>query len=173
MAAVTICSDFGVPQNKVWHCFQPPSISHEVMGPDAMILVFWMVSFKPTFSLSSFTFIKKHHLCPWVNDFSCIICFHAVLLATTQSNELLTMPCVCLWSFLHVSLKRTVWSFWGIFLCDTKARSIFLGVHYPATSGTRKKSLWYVFYRYFLFGWFFLQREKPLKKKTISDKVYC
>ena len=30
-----------------------PSISHEVMGPDAMILVFWMLSFKPTFSLSS------------------------------------------------------------------------------------------------------------------------
>ena len=21
MAAVTICSDFGAPQNKVWHCF--------------------------------------------------------------------------------------------------------------------------------------------------------
>ena len=33
-----------------------PSISHEVMGPDAMILVFRMLSFKPTFSLSSFTF---------------------------------------------------------------------------------------------------------------------
>ena len=30
-----------------------PSISHEVMGPDAMILVFWMLSFKTTFSLSS------------------------------------------------------------------------------------------------------------------------
>ena len=30
-----------------------PSISQEVMGPDAMILVFWMLSFKPTFSLSS------------------------------------------------------------------------------------------------------------------------
>ena len=28
-----------------------PSISHEVMGPDAMILVFRMLSFKPTFSL--------------------------------------------------------------------------------------------------------------------------
>ena len=26
-----------------------PSISHEVMGPDATILVFWMFSFKPTF----------------------------------------------------------------------------------------------------------------------------
>ena len=36
-----------------------PSISHEVMGPDAMILVFWMLNFKPTFSLSSFTFIKR------------------------------------------------------------------------------------------------------------------
>ena len=35
------------------------SICHEVMGPGAMILVFWMLSFKPTFSLSSFTFIKK------------------------------------------------------------------------------------------------------------------
>ena len=30
-----------------------PSICHEVMGPDAVIFVFWMLSFKPTFSLSS------------------------------------------------------------------------------------------------------------------------
>ena len=30
-----------------------------LMGSDAMILVFWMLSFKPTFSLSSFTFIKR------------------------------------------------------------------------------------------------------------------
>ena len=29
------------------------------MGPDAMILLFWMLSFKPTFSLSSFTIIKR------------------------------------------------------------------------------------------------------------------
>ena len=36
-----------------------PSICHEVMGPDAMILVFWMLSFKPAFLLSSFTFIKR------------------------------------------------------------------------------------------------------------------
>ena len=34
------------------------SICYEVMGPDAMILVFWMLSFKPTFSLSSFTFTR-------------------------------------------------------------------------------------------------------------------
>jgi len=29
------------------------------MGLDAMILVFWMLSFQPAFSLSSFTFIKR------------------------------------------------------------------------------------------------------------------
>ena len=36
-----------------------PSICHEVMKPDAMILVFWMLSFKPGFSISSFTIIKN------------------------------------------------------------------------------------------------------------------
>ena len=30
-----------------------PSIFSEMMGPEAMILVFWMLSFKPTFSFSS------------------------------------------------------------------------------------------------------------------------
>ena len=34
-----------------------PSVCHEVMGPNAMIFSFWMLSFKPAFSLSSFTFI--------------------------------------------------------------------------------------------------------------------
>ena len=33
-----------------------PSVCCEVMGPDAMMIVFWMLSFKPTFSFSSFTF---------------------------------------------------------------------------------------------------------------------
>ena len=36
-----------------------PSICHEVMRLDALILVFWILSFKPTFLLSSFTFIKR------------------------------------------------------------------------------------------------------------------
>ena len=36
-----------------------PSICHEVMGQDVMIFTFWMLSFKPAFSLSSFTFIKR------------------------------------------------------------------------------------------------------------------
>ena len=29
------------------------------MGPDAMVFIFWMLSFKAAFPLSSFTFIKK------------------------------------------------------------------------------------------------------------------
>ena len=36
-----------------------PSICHEVMWPDAMIFTFWMLSVKPAFSLSSFTYIKR------------------------------------------------------------------------------------------------------------------
>ena len=67
-----------------------PSICHEVMGPDAMILVFWMLSFKPTFhsplSLSSRLFISsslsairvvssaylKHFLINWTHLTHCI-----------------------------------------------------------------------------------------------------
>ena len=60
MAAVTIWVDFGGQENKVSHCFHClPFICHEVMRLDAMILVSWMLSFKPDFSLSSFTFIKR------------------------------------------------------------------------------------------------------------------
>ena len=36
-----------------------PSICHEVMGLNAVISVCWKLSLKPTFSLSSFTFIKR------------------------------------------------------------------------------------------------------------------
>ena len=36
-----------------------PFICHEVMRQDAMIFIFLMLSFKPAFSLSSVTFIKR------------------------------------------------------------------------------------------------------------------
>ena len=53
-AVVTACSDFGAQENKVCHCFHFfPTYFHEVMRPDAMILIYWMLSFKPAFSLSS------------------------------------------------------------------------------------------------------------------------
>ena len=60
MAVVTICSDFEAPQNKSSHCLHCfPICLPWSEGLDPIILVFWMLSFKPTFSLSSFTFIKS------------------------------------------------------------------------------------------------------------------
>ena len=40
MAAITICSDLGAPKKQSLTLFSTvsPSISHEVMGPDAMVL---------------------------------------------------------------------------------------------------------------------------------------
>jgi len=60
MTAVTVRRDFGAQENKICNCFFHflPSIWHEVMGLDAMILVFWMLSFKPVHS-SSFILIKR------------------------------------------------------------------------------------------------------------------
>ena len=57
MAVATICSDFGAQENKsvtVSHLF-----AMKRLGPDAMILVFLMLNFKPVFPLCSFTFIKR------------------------------------------------------------------------------------------------------------------
>ena len=41
MPVVTICSDIGAQEYKVYHCYHfSPSIYHTVMGLDAMILGF-------------------------------------------------------------------------------------------------------------------------------------
>ena len=57
MSAITFCSDFGA--QKINPATVSPSICYEMMGLDAMILVFGVLSFKPALSLSSFTFIKR------------------------------------------------------------------------------------------------------------------
>ena len=64
MAAVTICLDYGAPQNKVCHCFPCfPIYFPWSDGTGCHDLSFlnlsFKLSFKPTFSLSSFTFIKR------------------------------------------------------------------------------------------------------------------
>ena len=54
------CSDFGAQKNKVWHCFHCfPIYFPGSDGTRCHDLCFWVLSFKPTFSLSSFTFIKR------------------------------------------------------------------------------------------------------------------
>ena len=63
MAAANISSDFGARENKVCHCLHCFSTywspSPEVMGLGFMIFIYWMLSLKPAFSVSSFTFIKR------------------------------------------------------------------------------------------------------------------
>ena len=74
MAAITVCNDitislyhYNIITISLYYCIMKsdtvstlsPSISHEVMGPVVMILVFWMLSFKSTFPLPSFIFIKR------------------------------------------------------------------------------------------------------------------
>ena len=85
MAAVTIHSDFGPQENEICHCF----CLLWVMGRDAMLLVFWMLSFKPAFSLSAFTFIKKllSSFSTWVqsqNDKMILVCFQGKRFNTAE-----------------------------------------------------------------------------------------
>ena len=88
MAAVTIYSDFGVQDNKVSHCFHCfPIYCHEVMGPDAMILVFWILSFKPAFSLFSFTLVKNLFSSTTLQPI--FFLFHLVLIPVFLSSSLL------------------------------------------------------------------------------------
>ena len=60
MAAVTICSDFGVQEKKTCHCFHcfPIHLSWSD-GTRCHDLCFFMLRLKPALSVSSFTFIKR------------------------------------------------------------------------------------------------------------------
>ena len=60
MAAATICSDFGAQGKKVCHCFHClPFYLLWGVGTGCHDLHFWMLSFKPAFSLSCLMFIKR------------------------------------------------------------------------------------------------------------------
>ena len=78
-AAVTIWSDFGTQENKICHCFYfSPIYLLWSMGPDAMILVFWMLSFKPAFNLSSFTVIKRLFSSSSLSAVRNFCCYHCI-----------------------------------------------------------------------------------------------
>ena len=62
-----------------------PSICHEVMGLDALILVFWILSSKPTFSLSSFTFIKRRFSSSSLSSIRVVSSVHLRLLIFLQA----------------------------------------------------------------------------------------
>ena len=139
MAAVTIHSDFGAQNNKVCRYFiSPPSICHEVMGPDAMILVFWMLSFKATFSLSSFSELylpQTPHSLPscFVEDLIGMSSFqwggisqiNLIKLHFAQLTHPISLPCfyfllkysllqMCVFLCVYISVCMCVWlCVWG------------------------------------------------------------
>ena len=76
-----------------------PSISHKVMGPDAMILVFWMLSSQPPFSFSSFTFIKRFFSSSSLSAIRLLI----LLLAVFLFQRLLHPAQHFSWCTLHIS----------------------------------------------------------------------
>ena len=85
-----------------------PSICPEVMGPDALILVFWMLSFKQAFSLSSFTFIKRLFS-------SSLSAIRVVSSAYLRSYKMILF--LMLWFIAHLILRiflsvRAIWLLW-------------------------------------------------------------
>ena len=60
IASITIYSYFGAQENKICHCFHYfPIYVTQSDGTICHDLNFWMLSLKPDFSLSSFSFIKR------------------------------------------------------------------------------------------------------------------
>ena len=106
---ITVCNDFGTQEIKICHCFHfSPSICHEVMGPDAMILVFWMLSFKPAFSLSSFTLIKR------------LVSFSSLSAARVVSSAYLRLL-IFLPAIIKVKMRSWEWDsalIWWMFLLE-------------------------------------------------------
>ena len=88
-----------------------PSICHEVMGLDAMILVFWMLGFKPTFSLSSFTFIKR--LC----SSSSLSAIRVV--SSAYLRWLIFLPAILIPACASSSQVPKNWCFWTVMLEKT------------------------------------------------------
>ena len=101
MAAVTNGSDFGPKRVKcVPISTFSPSICHEVMGLDAVIFVFRMLSFKPAFSLSYFTFIKRKELeCNFLRKGRRRMGKYAGLTKNMKTNQKSKLPVTTSWNW--------------------------------------------------------------------------
>ena len=131
MDAITICSDFGASQKIKSDTVSTvsPSISHEVMGPDAMIFVFWMLSFKPTFywnlNNNCVLTVPGETFLPLTSDYQFLvsefICFQwAINSKATHRSKLHLQPLVPLmqgtWWWgegnqSHLRVARGLWSY--------------------------------------------------------------
>ena len=114
MTAITICSDFGAQKNKVWHCFHcfpiyfPCSDGTRCPGP--MVFIFWMLSFKPTFSLSSFTFIKRLFSSSLLSAIRLLSSAYLRLLIFLLA---ILIPACASSSPVHLTLLGSKWGLWS------------------------------------------------------------
>ena len=74
------------------------------MGPDAMILIFWMLNFKPGFSLSSFTFIKRLFSSSSFSSIGVVLSVHLRLLIFLP--EILMLACTLCSSAFHMIYSK-------------------------------------------------------------------
>ena len=110
MATVTICSDFGAQEKKVCHCFHFfPFYLPWSDGTRCHDLSFWMLSFKPAFSLSSFTLINR------LFSSSSLSAIRVVISAYLRSS----LEKYLFWSSAHFSIGLVFycccyWAIWAI-----------------------------------------------------------
>ena len=82
-----------------------------MMGLDAIILVFWMLSFKPAFSFSSFTFIKRL--------FSSSSLSTIRLVSSAYLRLLISLPAILIGvmkrRILPCGWDTQIWGWWPIF----------------------------------------------------------
>ena len=99
MPVVTICSNFEAQEIKsVTVSIVSPYICHEVMRPDSMILVFWMLSFKP------YIYIYLAALVVLLGMWDLSIVVKAFLVM----GLLVFLPCYCLFLTFRVQLTTCI-----------------------------------------------------------------
>ena len=77
------------------------------MGPDAMILVLWMLSLKPIFSLSSLPFIKRLFSSPLLSAQPLCLLLNPYL--TPKASEMLPNGCLVLPALDHFWANRKLY----------------------------------------------------------------
>ena len=99
------------------------------MGMDTMILIFWMLSFKPAFLLSSFTFIKRLFSFSLLSP---IMWYHLHIwgywyLSLQSWFQLVLHPAQCFsWCTLHISwISRVTINSLDVLLCLFGTRLLF------------------------------------------------
>ena len=99
-----------------------PSVCHKVVGLDAMILAFWMLSFKPAFSLFSFTFIKRLFSSSLLSTFRVVSSAYLRLLIFFL--EILIPAFWMIYSVCKLNKQMTIYSL-DVLLCQFSPSPLF------------------------------------------------